>query len=203
MKLMRLNRSLLVMAAALLTFSACKRGHDDPGTEFAPNMYDPVGYEPYKQIDGFKNPYNKYGTNLWEPVRGTVSRRNYHTKFQDSTGAVREDLMVYNIHPDSLSVSQRVLKNPVPLNEKTLASGKEYYARYCQHCHGETGKGDGLVAKQYKGVPVYSGLPPMNDGHIFHVITHGKGRMWPHGSQMTPEERWLIVHYVQKLQQEG
>lgn len=166
-------------------------------------MYDPVGYEPYKQIDGFKNPYNKYGNNLWEPVRGTVSRRNYHTSFTDSTGQTVRDLMVYNIHPDSISVSEQVLTNPIPLTEKTLAEGKEYYARYCQHCHGEGGKGDGLVAKQYKGVPNYAGLPAMNDGHVFHVITHGKGRMWPHGSQMTPEERWKIVHYVQKLQQEG
>ncbi|WP_128545573.1 c-type cytochrome [Larkinella soli] len=200
MKFTRLNRSLLVMAAAILTITACKRGHDNPGTEFAPNMYEPVGYEPYKQQDGFKNPYNKYGANLWEPVKGTVSRRNYHTSFGKGDSAVR-DLMVYNIPGDSIAISERVLKNPVPLNDRTLTEGKEYYARYCQHCHGETGKGDGLVAAQYKGVPVYSSLPPMNDGHVFHVITHGKGRMWPHGSQMTPEERWKIVHYVQKLQQ--
>lgn len=202
MKLMRLNRSLLVMAAAILTMTSCKRGHDDTGVEYAPNMYEPVGYEPYKQLDGFKNPYNKYGNNLWEPVAGTVSRRNYHTTFGEGGAAVK-DLMVYNIPADSISIAERVLKNPIPLNEKTLAEGKEYYARYCQHCHGEAGKGDGLVAKQYKGVPVYSALPPLNDGHVFHVITYGKGRMWPHGSQMTPEERWKIVHYVQKLQQQG
>ena len=40
----------------------------------------------------------------------------------------------------------------------------------------------------------------MNDGHIFHVITYGKGRMWPHASQVNPEERWKIVHYVHRLQ---
>jgi len=36
--------------------------------------------------------------------------------------------------------------------------------------------------------------------NIFHVITHGKGRMWAHGSQVTPEERWKIAHYIHKLQ---
>ncbi len=87
--------------------------------------------------------------------------------------------------------------------KKTLEEGKVLYGRYCQHCHGEGGKGDGLVGKMYKGVPSYSAdaYKTMNDGHIFHVITNGKGRMWPHGSQVTPEERWKIVHYVHKLQE--
>ena len=78
------------------------------------------------------------------------------------------------------------------------------YERFCQHCHGEAGKGDGLVAKAYKGVPVYSSdaLKTMNDGHIYHVITHGKGRMWPHGSQISSENRWKIVLYVHELQKQ-
>ena len=35
---------------------------------------------------------------------------------------------------------------------------------------------------------------------FFHVITHGKGRMYPHGSQVNPEERWKIAMYVATLQ---
>ena len=27
--------------------------------------------------------------------------------------------------------------------------------------------------------------------------------MWPHGSQLTPDERWKIVHYVFELQGRG
>ena len=37
-------------------------------------------------------------------------------------------------------------------------------------------------------------------GHLYHVITYGRGRMLPHGSQVNPEERWKIVMYVQQLQ---
>ena len=43
-------------------------------------------------------------------------------------------------------------------------------------------------------------------GHIFHAITYGlKGTgMGPHASQITEEERWLIVNYVQEeLQNSG
>ena len=38
------------------------------------------------------------------------------------------------------------------------------------------------------------------EGHIFHVITHGKGRMWSHKGQLDPEQRWKIVHYVKDMQ---
>jgi len=194
--------SLLIVSVVAFTavgISSCKRGHDSTNWEFAPNMYNSVGYEPYSQIN--KNTINADGKNMREPVPGTVSRRNYQTKFGTSDSAV-VDLMVYNVPKDSLTIAEQVLINPVPNNEKSLASGKVLYERYCQHCHGEGGEGNGLVAEQYKGVPNYKAdaYLNMNDGHIFHVITHGKGRMWPHGSQITPEERWKIVHYVHKLQ---
>jgi len=41
-------------------------------------------------------------------------------------------------------------------------------------------------------------------GHIYQVITKGKGRMMPHNTQVNPEERWKIAMYVkQVLQGEG
>jgi mono/diheme cytochrome c family protein len=189
----------LFMVAVIATVSACKRGENDPGKEFAPNMYLPVGYEPFKQEKA--NPINPMGLTMRLPVAGTVARRNYRTSFGDSDSAT-VDLMVYNIPADSIAIAERVLKNPIPLTDGTLAEGKVLYDRYCQHCHGATGAGDGKVGAMYKGVPNYASdaYKNLNEGHIFHVITHGKARMWPHGSQINPEERWKIVHYVQKLQ---
>ena len=49
---------------------------------------------------------------------------------------------------------------------------------------------------------VFYNLKNLNDGHIYHVITYGIRRMWPHASQVNPEERWKIVHYVHRLQLE-
>ncbi len=190
----------LTFVGLIVAGSGCKRGHDDTGVEYAPQMYDAVGYEPYRQIK--PNEINPMKLNMRLPASGTVARPNYQTKFGsgDSTSA---DLMLYNIPADSIGISERVLKNPIPQSEQALADGKVLYGRYCQHCHGEGGKGDGPVAAQYKGVPNYSSdaLKTLNDGHIFHVITNGKGRMWPHGSQITPDDRWKIVQYVHKLQQ--
>lgn len=190
----------LAVISLLWAATACTDSHNSTGREFAPQMYDAVGYEPYRQVRA--NTVNPYGLNMRDPARGTVSRPNYHTKFGNGDSTTT-DLMIYNIPKDSIGIAERVLVNPIADSEKMLAEGKILYTRYCVHCHGEGGKGDGLVGKEYKGVPSYSAdaYKTMNDGHIFHVITHGKGRMWPHGSQMTPEERWKIVQYVHKLQQ--
>lgn len=195
----KLKYSVLAFGLLTLLGTSCKRGHDSTGLEFAPQMYRPVGPEPYRQTEA--DPINPYGLSMREPVRGTVSRANYHTTFGKGANAVT-DLMVYNIPKDSLGLAERTLTNPIPETDKTVDQGKVLYGRYCTHCHGAAGKGDGLVGQQYKGVPSYSAdaYKTMNDGHIFHVITNGKGRMWPHGSQITPEERWLIVQYVHQLQ---
>lgn len=190
----------LAIVVLFLTGASCKKDHNDTGVEYAPQMYRPVGYEPYKQTR--PNTINPQGLNMRLPAVGTVARPNYHTTFGTGANATT-DLMMYNIPADSIGIAERVLTNPIPDSEKTLAEGQILYTRYCSHCHGENGKGDGLVGKEYKGVPSYSAdtYKTMNDGHIFHVITYGKGRMWPHGSQVTPEDRWKIVQYVHKLQQ--
>jgi hypothetical protein len=40
----------------------------------------------------------------------------------------------------------------------------------------------------------------VTEGHIFHVITYGKGLMGSHGSQVSEEDRWKIAKYVKELQ---
>ena len=192
-----LGVSACLFMAALMT--SCQRSHDDRAWEFAPNMYHSKAYEPLTQIT--KNTINPYGMNMREPAAGSISRRKYQTSFGSGDSA-RVDLMVYNLPSDSIEYAEKVLSNPVPETAKSLAEGQELYEKNCIHCHGEKGAGDGLVGKVYKGVPNYTSdaLKTMNDGHIFHVITYGKGRMWPHGSQVTPIERWKIVQYVHQLQ---
>jgi mono/diheme cytochrome c family protein len=104
------------------------------------------------------------------------------------------------------------MKNPLDSTAEIIASGKALYEMYCDHCHGPKGAGDGKVAAgvkidgvqkgNYNGVPDYrsDALKNISEGHIFHVITHGKGLMWAHGSQISPEDRWKIAKYVKTLQ---
>ena len=189
------------LAAGLLS---CGSDPNDTGTEFAPNMYNSVGYEPMTQLQGDTNKINPYGMNMRLPVAGTVSRKRYTGADSLKKAFLAQELLAKTVPNDSLSYSAALLKNPLAATPENIEAGKAQYERFCQHCHGEGGKGDGLVAKQYKGVPVYSSdaLKDVNDGHIYHVITHGKGRMWPHGSQISSENRWKIVLYVHELQKQ-
>jgi hypothetical protein len=39
----------------------------------------------------------------------------------------------------------------------------------------------------------------LNEGKMFHSITYGKNLMGQHASQVTKEERWLVIHYINEL----
>ncbi|MDO7876913.1 cytochrome c [Hymenobacter sp. ASUV-10] len=183
-----LNLSLRV-SALLLSLglaSSCTRDQNDPGLEYAPEMYESIPYEPLRQT-GY-NTINAFGINQRTPATGTVPRGklNYYT----------------HIPKDSVKIAERVLRQPYAYSKDNLEEGKLLYSRYCQHCHGEAGDGQGAVGAKFKGVPNYStgAYKTMNDGHIYHVIQWGKGRMMPHGSQVNPNERWKIAMYVRALQ---
>lgn len=196
----------LVFTLSLMLLS-CSADKDNPGVEYAPNMYHSTPYEPLSQVTDKEigswldsnpddnhgefynsNPYNPYGMTMRDPVPNTVKRSSY---------------LPYRIPKDSLELAA-LIKNPLATTEEVLKEGKVLYTRYCVHCHGEKGMGDGLVGIAYKGVTAYNSRAVKNrsEGEIFHVITHGKGRMWAHGSQVSIENRWKIVKYVQTLQKQ-
>jgi mono/diheme cytochrome c family protein len=223
---MRLLKSLLIGFSGLTLLASCGAGGDDQGTEYAPNMYHSVAYEPYSQITEWdagrwatsieypkafghdeghaeyynSNNLNPFRMNMREPAPNTV-RRN------------PQGWLPYRLPNDStgLRLSSRE-KNPLDSSAQVIADGKILYEIYCDHCHGAKGEGNGKVAEgvevegqkkgNYNGVPNYKSdaLKNLTEGHIFHVITYGKNLMWPHGSQISPEDRWKIAKYVKTLQ---
>ncbi|NJL11576.1 MAG: cytochrome c [Microscillaceae bacterium] len=196
---------IVLLCLSIWVLAACQRDPNDPGTEFAPQMYLSKSYEPYTQTEAHK--INPLGLNMREPAPNTVPRRRFDPVFEskDSTGKMirRVDVMAYDIPRDDAGreLADKILFNPLPVNEVVLAEGKVLYERFCTACHGAEGKGDGKVAAKYKGVANLTGAAYANHsaGRIFHVITNGKGLMWPHGAQLNPDERWKVVHYVHKL----
>jgi mono/diheme cytochrome c family protein len=202
---MAMNRLLTVgVVAAVLT--GCTAGGENPGTEFSPQMYHAVSYEPLTQIqdksqgnwldsnpeDGHgefynSNPYNAHGMTMRTPPANTVPRGKY---------------LPYRLEADDVEQAAGI-PNPYDGDESIIKDGKALYERFCQHCHGATGQGDGKVGEVYMGVPAYNAgaTAELSAGHIFHVITYGIRRMGAHGSQLNEDERWKIVTYVQTLQQ--
>ncbi|MEM6378013.1 MAG: cytochrome c [Bacteroidota bacterium] len=134
------------------------------------------------------NPYNAHKMNMREPVANTVRRG--------------QPLPV-RLGPDDLEIAATTLESPFSADdESVIKAGKVAYNSYCQHCHGEKGNADGKVAEAYAGVANLNGAAylEITEGHIFHVITYGKGLMGAHGSQVSSEDRWRIARYVKELQ---
>ena len=219
-------RNLFLSLSILVILAGCGGSGDNPGTEYAPNMYHSVPYDPFTQITDPEagrwatsidytampgadnghaefynsNPFNLNNMNMRTPPANTVKRN-------------AQVWLPYRLPNDStgLRLSNR-LSNPLDSSAEVVAAGKALYEMYCDHCHGAKGAGDGKVATgvtiegqekgAYAGVPSYQSdaLKNMSEGHIFHVITYGKNLMWPHGSQITPDDRWKIAKYVKTLQ---
>ena len=177
---------IMISVLAFGALSSCVSSGDDPGIEYAPNMYNSEAMEAYTQIND--NSYNDGGMNMRMPVKGTI--------------AVGQ--LDYAMYEEGYEASD-AWTNPTPASEENLAKGEILYNRFCSHCHGTTGKNDGaVVAKSEYPMPPFEGysadyIKNLSDGKIFHTITFGKNMMGPHGSLLTPEERWKVVHYVRKL----
>lgn len=171
----------------LAGFTSCgKKDENSPGVEFMPDMYRSPSLEYYQthMVDG------QMEMNAKEPVKGTVARGFLPYGYENNN--------------EGYEKAGANLKNPLTglSREEYEKQGEVLYGKFCVHCHGATGEGDGKVGAKLPGAPPsYTGvLKNLPEGKIFHSITYGKGLMGQHASLLTQEERWKLVYFVQKLQ---
>jgi mono/diheme cytochrome c family protein len=149
--------------------------------QYMPDMYESI---PYK-ADGAKglggNPVNR------APVAGTLNR-----------GGTPDYIIPNTI--EGYDEAKYNLKSPLDKNEKNLENGKKMYAIYCISCHGKKGDGNGYLStsEKFLGIPNYKDRD-VTEGSIYHILIHGKGLMGSHTSQLTYDERWQIIQYVEVL----
>lgn len=205
---MRLLVNLVVISSAVALLVGCKAGGDNPGREYAPNMYHSVAYEPLSQITDEdagtwvnsldngrgeyfnSNQYNPHRMNMRLPAPNTVSR--------NAMGR-----LPYRIANDTTGLRLAAsLLAPFETTPAILDQGKILFDTYCKHCHGPKAMGDGKVADKFPGVANLKGdaYKSITEGHIFHVITYGRRLMGAHGSQVSEDDRWKIAKYVKNLQ---
>ena len=96
-------------------------------------------------------------------------------------------------------------KNPLPINAATLAGGKKLFAGKCQRCHGPEGKGNGPDADAKYAADMDLTNPARAarnvDGQVFYKIWNGRlnPKMPAQSEEMTKEQVWAVVAYVQTL----
>jgi mono/diheme cytochrome c family protein len=93
---------------------------------------------------------------------------------------------------------------PAPVTVEVLRRGQNRYQIYCTPCHGQLGKGDGMVVRRgLKQPPSFheERLRQQAPGYVYDVITNGFGVMPDYRAQVpSVEDRWAIVAYVKALQ---
>lgn len=191
-KVIQIVSLMAIFGCVAIGFTSCgKKNPNSPGVEFMPDMYrspsleSNMAYE--KIVDGQQTTDTLQANRL--PVARTIAR----------------GFMPYPYANDTAGYGQagRLLKNPFEKTEANIIQGEILYGKFCVQCHGISGQGDGLVALKLPGAPPsYTGpvLMALPEGQMFHTLTYGKNLMGSHASQLTVDERWKLVMFVQKLQ---
>jgi len=96
----------------------------------------------------------------------------------------------------------RKVKNPIKATKASIQKGKNIYEKKCALCHGVKGDGKGPASAGLNPKPTNfreSHGEKMTDGEHFWKMTAGRGGMPPFVNDLTEEERWHVINYINSL----
>jgi len=191
--MMRKIGIITILAVLAVAMVSCNKVRRSPGRAYMPDMAYSRAYETYASTENLQQKGIHY---TGQPVAGTIAKGDmnwvYPYKY-DSAG-----------YANSASV-----KNPLPaLDAKQYIEAARLYLVNCGICHGEKLDGNGPLYKAGDGPfpnkpatlvgdPKYTA---MMEGTMFHSITYGRNSMGGHASQLSTQQRWMIVHYIKEKQ---
>jgi len=146
-------------------------------------MHDAPRYEAYEKSEFFGD-----GRSMRPQVAGTVAR-----------GQLREDSAMFAGKVGAAFVT----RNPVPVTRDLVHRGRQRFDIYCAPCHGQSGRGNGMVVRRGYRAPSslhIDRLRDQPDGYFYDVITNGFGAMPDYAAQIQVADRWAIVSYIRALQ---
>ena len=93
--------------------------------------------------------------------------------------------------------------NPIPAEDGSISNGSQLYSINCVQCHGETGKGDGVIGAALVNPPAdltSARVVGLSDGAIFVTISAGvPGRMPNLNENLNVRQRWDVVNYIRAV----
>jgi mono/diheme cytochrome c family protein len=186
MKKIKFLLNLMLIGSVALFFESCD-GKREPGKIYMPDMTYSRAYEAYAPNDLQSENVNY----LPFPVEGTIRRG---------------DLFPYPLPNDSNGYKMSgQIKDPLPpLDTIQMGEAQRLFNINCAICHGAKLDAQGplstggkipavanLTLKQYVEMPV---------GTMFHSVTYGKNNMGSYASQLSRQQRWMVIQYVKSQQ---
>jgi len=172
------------IAVACIPLAACGRGDHRRGWDWE-RMRQQPRYDVYEASRFFAD-----SAVMQSPPAGTIAR---------------EQLVGQPLVAEGEEGGREATVIPVPVTPALLSLGQSRFQIFCAVCHGAGGYGGSIVAANMLPPhppslrsPATRALPP---GRVFRVITQGFGRMPSYATQLSVEERWAVIAYLQRLQQ--
>ena len=178
---------LILSLLAIIILGSCS-DERSPGRQFVPDMVYSRAYEAYSENSVLPDS-NMAGL----PVPGTVARGYSPFPYTESTENFE------------LAGKEIKLSDYIEVNDKSIDEGKRLYNIYCAICHGEKGEGDGYLVTSEK----FPAVPPsyfredimvQPPGKILYTTQYGKNMMGSYASQISLEQRCMVVAYIKDLQ---
>ena len=196
---MKIKSNIVTAAAAIsILFVSCgKNDPNSPGVEYMPDMYYSEAAKPYEWLG---NGIFKDSLEARPPVAGTISQGSQPNNIE-RTNLINAIPYQYPNTAEGYEAAGMSLRNPLTLDSLQLKKGEDLYGKFCVHCHGASGDGQGsIVANGKFPTPgTYWSKVGLTDGKMFHTMHYGKGLMGSHSSQLSKVERWQLVFYVNQL----
>ncbi len=181
--------TLILMLTTITMVSSCskKKLRRDPGSIYAPDMTYSQAYETYAE-----NPNYADNTTNRPHVPGTVSR--------ESLG--------YPVFEAGDSAEVFALKNPMEMSSENLKEGERLFNIYCGPCHGTALDGNGplYASGKYPLAPTNlkgDAVKGFSEGKLYYTIMFGKNMMGSYSAQLTEEQRWQVVGYIDNVNNGG
>lgn len=95
-----------------------------------------------------------------------------------------------------ISADQAAKTNPLKIEPKNIALGRNIFKRSCVACHGEKADGKGLIQSRSL---VDEKFTVQTDGAAFFKISTGRDKMPPFGAMLKEDEIWSVINYLRVL----
>jgi mono/diheme cytochrome c family protein len=220
-------------AGAIIAMPGCRGDRSDkPPRQFFPDMDDAPKFKPQSE-----NPFFLDNRSMRPVVEGTVPFGRFEYTgmgpgespdpgWQMILASERAELLkdddafyrgITGSRPDgALTFVERI---PIPVTQAMIARGQERYGIYCAICHGEFGRGEGMVGQRWAARAVANLMDPkymdLNepdgrgmDGFLFHTAMNGVPdpatgvlRMPAYSHALSADDAWAVVAYIRVLQE--